>query len=96
MSHVYTLIRYIENKASEKDLEDEDYARTLPAEQCAMMEPDGIREVSSKLHHVLTELTTGEAHAQFRRCKEENGLLAWKRLSMTMNPKTLAAGLKAI
>ena len=53
------------------------------------------REISVKLHNVLLSLTTGEANAAIRRCRG-NGLWAWKKLSATLNPRTLASGVKAI
>ena len=57
---------------------------------------DEVLEASAKLHHLLGDLTTGEAHAMIRRCRGENGLLAWKKLASSANPKTLASGLKCI
>ena len=35
-------------------------------------------------------------NAVVRRCTGENGLLAWKRLCTSLNPRTLASGVKAI
>ena len=56
---VCSLIKYMENKATEKEVEDDDFSETVPADQCALMEPDAVREAGSRLHHLLTELTTG-------------------------------------
>ena len=42
------------------------------------------------------EITTQDAHTTIRRCKGENGVLGWKRLSLHNNPKTLATGMRAI
>ena len=53
------------------------------------------QHISFKLHSVLVSLTTREANAVVRRCRG-NGLWAWKKLSSTLNPRTLASGVKAI
>ena len=50
---------------------------------------------SSKLHNLLLSLTTKEANAVVRRCRG-NGLWAWKRMSSSLNPRTLASGIKMI
>ena len=52
--------------------------------------------MGAKLHNLLIGLTTGEANAIVRRCRDAHGLLAWKRLCSTLNPRTLASGVKAI
>ena len=52
--------------------------------------------MGAKLHRLLIDLTTGDANAVVRRSRNANGLLAWKRLSASLNPKTLASGLKCI
>ena len=56
---------------------------------------EAVQEISVKLHNVFLSLTTGEANAAIRRCRG-NGLWAWKKLSATLNPRTLASGVKAI
>ena len=56
---------------------------------------EAVEEISKKLHNVLLSLTTKEANAVVRRCRG-NGLWAWKRLSSTLNPRTLASGIKMI
>ena len=61
-------------------------------DQCPV---EAVQEISVKLHNVLLSLTTGEANAAIRRCRG-NGLWAWKKLSATLNPRTLASGVKAI
>ena len=45
--------------------------------------------------NLLLNLTTGEANATVRRC-QGLGWLAWKRLTSSLNPRTLASGIKAI
>ena len=48
------------------------------------------------MHNLLLNLTTGEANAVVRRCRGRHGLLAWKKLCASLNPRTLASGVKAI
>ena len=50
---------------------------------------------SSEMFNLLLNLTTGEANATVRRC-QGLGWLAWKRLTSSLNPRTLASGIKAI
>ena len=52
--------------------------------------------ISYKLHEILINQTTGEANALVRRCAIENRLLAWKKSCTSLNPRTLASGVKAI
>ena len=54
-----------------------------------------ILSTAAKLYNVLLTKTTGEANAVVRR-SAGNGLLAWKRLVSTLNPRALASGIKAI
>ena len=61
-----------------------------------MPDAQEVEILSSKLHHLLGDLTIQEANATVRRCRGENGMLAWKRLTAIHNPKTLASGLKAL
>ena len=61
-------------------------------DQC---DEDEVEQISAKLYNVLMNITTGEANAVVRRCRG-NGLWAWRRLSTTLNPRTLASGVKAI
>ena len=55
-----------------------------------------VETLSSKMHRLLGDLTTQEANATVRRCRGQNGMLAWMRLTAIHNPKTLASGLKAL
>ena len=50
---------------------------------------------SSEMFNLLLNLTTGEANATVR-CCQGLGWLAWKRLTSSLNPRTLASGIKAI
>ena len=56
---------------------------------------DMIDEFSKKVYNVLLSLTTREANAVVRRCRG-NGLWAWKKLSSSLNPRTLASGIKTM
>ena len=71
---------------AEKELESDDYVLMLPGEEGVQTEPEEIADVSSRLHRMLMELTTADANAAVRRCRDENGLLAWKRLCANQNP----------
>ena len=91
---VNDIIEHVEAKVSEGDLEAADYADTIELEE--EFEEGKTIEVSQKLYNLLLNLTTGEANAMVRRCRGRNGLLAWKRMCTSMNPRTLASGIKMI
>ena len=55
-----------------------------------------IIKIRTKLHNLLLILATGEANTVVERCRGRHGLLAWKRLCTTLNPRTLASGVKAV
>ena len=52
-------------------------------------------ETSAQMYNLLLNLTTGEANAVVRRSLGM-GWLAWKRIMSSLNPRTLASGIKAI
>ena len=52
-------------------------------------------KTSAEMYHVLLNITTGEANAVVRRSLG-SGWLAWKRLTSSLNPRTLASGIKTI
>jgi hypothetical protein len=54
-----------------------------------------VSQTSAEMYNVLLNITTGEANAVVRRSLGL-GWLAWKRLVSTLNPRTLASGIKAI
>ena len=54
-----------------------------------------IAQSAAEMYNVLLNTTTGEANAVVRRSLGM-GWLAWKRLVSTLNPRTLASGIKAI
>lgn len=84
------LMQMVEN-VTEKELEEENWAELADG----FCTTDNVRETTTKLYNLLLSLTTAEANAVVRRCRG-NGLWAWKKLSATLNPRTLASGVKAI
>ena len=93
---VYSMMRLVEHKITEKTLEGDDYAVMLAALDDGTLGPEDTEQMSAKLHLLLGNVTTGDAHAVVRRSLNGNGFLAWKRQTSTWNPKTLASGLKCI
>ena len=75
----------VEAQVEEKDWD------TVVIENC---DEEAYQDISVKLHNVLLSLTTGEVNAVVRR-RRGNRLWAWKELSSTLNPRTLASGVKA-
>ena len=88
---VAELMEEVETKMVEAQVEEKNW-HTVAMENC---DKEAVQDISVKLHNVLLILTTGEANAVVRRCRG-NGLWAWKKLSSTLNPRTLASGVKAI
>ena len=87
------IMDFVESKLTEAELEDEidDPTVEVNGEE---VDDKVLKDVSGKMFNVLMNLTTGEANAVVRRCPKRNGLLAWKRLCTTLNPRTLAAGVE--
>jgi hypothetical protein len=85
------ILDVVETEMKEEDLEAMDW--TMLADE--RFSEDDLKQVSERFHNLLLNLTTGEANAVVRRCRR-NGLWAWKRLCTTLNPRTLASGVKAI
>ena len=56
---------------------------------------DFIVQSSNEMFNLLLNMTTGEANAMVRRCQGQ-GWLAWKKLTASLNPRTLASGIKKI
>ena len=83
----------VETKVAEQELEEEDYPTYLAEDD---VDEEQIVLISTKLHNLLLNLTIGEANAVVRRCRGRHGLLAWKKLCTSLNPRTLASGVKAI
>ena len=75
---VCAVLRVIEHKISERELESENSLRIVEAADPDMPSVEELTDISSKLHHLLGNFTTLDAHAMVRRSRGENGLLAWK------------------
>ena len=88
---VEELMKLVETEVTEKQAEDQEW-EDLADGRCTV---DQVQDVTVKLYNVLLSITTAEANAVVRRCRG-NGLWAWKRLSTTLNPRTLASGVKCI
>jgi hypothetical protein len=84
----------VEAKMSEAELEVDVFPTVEVAGQ--EMDDDDLREIRNRMFNILLNLTTGEANAVVRRCRGRCGLLAWKKLCTTLNPRTLASGVKLI
>ena len=54
-----------------------------------------IVKTSAEMHHVFLNITTGEANGVVLRSLG-SGWLAWKRLTSSLNPRTLASGIQSI
>ena len=87
------VLDYVEAKMSEAELDTDEMVIKVTDKE---MDEDELREIRNKMFNILLNLTTGEANAVVRRCKGRCGLLAWKRLCTTLNPRTLASGVKLI
>ena len=89
------ILDYVETKMTEEELEGapDDWEVELDEE---MVKTDVLKDTSQKMYNILLNVTTGEANTVVRRCVGRNGLLAWKRLCATLNPRTLASGVKLI
>jgi hypothetical protein len=88
---VAVILDTVETEMKEEDVEEADW-QIMADDRFDEIE---LKEVTEKLHNLLLSLTTGEANAVVRRCRR-NGLWAWKKLCTTLNPRTLASGVKAI
>ena len=64
-------------------------------QQCDETDETFIMESSAAMFNVLLNITTGEANAVVRRSLGKRWL-AWKRLTSSLNPRTLASSIKAI
>ena len=82
----FSIMKYAENKMAGKELESDEYVLMFPGEEGVVTEPEEIEEASARLHRMVMEQTTADANAAVRRCRDENGLLAWKRLCANQNP----------
>ena len=87
------VLDYVEAKMSEAELDSDGFKVMVAGQE---MVDDDLRKVRNRMFNVLLNLTTGEANAVVRRCQGRCGLLAWKKLCTTLNPRTLASGVKLI
>ena len=83
-----SVLDVVETQVSETNLQEDGYY-VYVAEDDTCSE-DQIIKISTKLHNL-----PGEANAVVRRCRGRHGLLAWKRLCTTLDPRTLASGVVA-
>ena len=81
-------------RMTEETIRDEDWDDLVESPGVEATEQE-VKEMSPKIYSVLMNLTTGEANAAVRRCRG-NGIWAWKRMCSTLNPRTLASGVKRI
>ena len=87
------LMKAVENDCSEVQLAKGKYDECSP--EFDESDADFIVATSSEMFNLLLNMTTGEANAMVRRCQGQ-GWLAWKRLTSSLDPRTLASGIKAI
>ena len=87
------LMRAVEAEATEDELAKNKFNELQP--QYDTGDEDFINQSGAAMYNVLLNMTTGEANAVVRRSLGF-GWLAWKRLTSTLNPRTLASGIKAI
>ena len=87
------LMKAVENDCSEVQLAKGKFDECSP--EFDEGDADFIVTTSSEMFNLLLDMTTGEANAMVRRCQGQ-GWLAWKKLTASLNPRTLASGIKAI
>ena len=94
-TRVMGILEMVENEMKEGDLESLKEANDFVLIATDRYSDDLLLQTSQKLYNVLLSITTGEANAVVRRCRG-NGMWAWKKLCTTLNPRTLATGIKMI
>ena len=87
------LLRAVELECSEEALSKNDFDQLQP--EFDESDREFITESSAGMFNLLLNTTTGEANSTVRRSLG-SGWLAWKRLTSSLNPRTLASGIKAI
>ena len=90
---VERMMQVVENDCTEDQLARGKYDECNP--EFDANDEDFIITSSSEMYNLLLNMTTGEANAMIRRCRGQ-GWLAWKKLTSSLNPRTLASGIKAI
>ena len=92
---VMGILEMVENEMKEGDLDDLKEANDYSLINTEKFTAEVPQQTSQKLYNILLSITTGEANAVVRRCRG-NGMWAWKKLCTTLNPRTLATGIKMI
>ena len=87
------LMRAVEMECTEDELAKDKFHQVQP--EFDEQDEPFILETSAGMFNLLLNITTGEANAMVRRSLGM-GWLAWKRLTSSLNPRTLASGIKAI
>jgi hypothetical protein len=87
------LMEAIEDTCTEEQLAENKFVELIP--DWDKEDEAFIAQSSAEMYNVLLNVTTGEANAVVRRSLGM-GWLAWKRLVSSLNPRTLASGIKAI
>ena len=86
-------MRAVENECTEHRLTLNQFDECKP--QFDENDAEFVLTSSSEMFNLSLNLTTSEANATVRRC-QGLGWLDWKRLTSSLNPRTLASGIKAI
>lgn len=92
-TRVGKLMKAIEAECTEEELAKGKFTQLEP--EFNSSDEGFIMESSAGMFNILLNITTGEANAVVRRSLGM-GWLAWKRLTSSLNPRTLASGVKAI
>jgi hypothetical protein len=87
------LMKAVEHDCTEEELVKNKYSQTSP--EFDENDEGFIIQTAAEMYNLLLNITTGEANAVVRRSLG-SGWLAWKRLTSSLNPRTLASGIKAI
>ena len=90
---VAMLMKTVENDCSEELLANGKFDECRPTFD--NNDAQFIMDSSNEMYNLLLNMTTGEANAMVRRCNGQ-GWLAWKKITSSLNPRTLASGIKAI
>ena len=87
------LLKAVEHECSEGELPKNEYDQLQP--EFDDRDLSFVNETSAEMFNFLLNITIGEANSVVRRSLG-SGWLAWKRLTSSLNPRTLASGVKAI
>ena len=87
------LLKAVEHECSEEELAKNKYDQLQP--EFDERDLSFVNESSAEMFNLLLNITTGEANSVVRRSLG-SGWPAWKRLTSSLDPRTLASGVKAI